>query len=182
MKEAPQLTFNTNVFKAGVKLDMNADELKKEEENVESLAEFINDFVIPELIRELKQLEVVPICSESLTDFFHKRGLNMRYLGKVIERLPEVQENLDKYKVTVPNLKMNGTFTHIKMILEREILLRSAKHVFNRVLKEESGEGELHFNQIISHLLNCLLAPSFFRDHLNSGKIKVVDESIQNAF
>jgi len=33
---------------------MSADELKKEEENVEQLAAFINDNAIPELIRELK--------------------------------------------------------------------------------------------------------------------------------
>jgi len=77
---------------------------------------------------------------------------------------------------------MNGTFAHIKMILEREIVLRCAKHVLNRVLKEDSGESELHFNQIISHLLNCIFAPTFFRDNLNSGKMKVADDSIQNAF
>jgi hypothetical protein len=105
----------------------------------------------------------------------------MRYLGKVIEKLPEVQEDLDKYK-NLPGIKMNGSFEHIKTMLVREVVLRSAKHVFNRVLKEDSGESELHFNQIISHLLNCLFAPSFFREHLNSGKIKLADESIQNAF
>ena len=54
MKEAPKYTFNTNVFKTGVTLDMSAEELKAEEENIEKLATFINETTIPELIRELK--------------------------------------------------------------------------------------------------------------------------------
>lgn len=77
---------------------------------------------------------------------------------------------------------MNGDFKHIKTILEREVLMRSAKHVFNRIIKEESGESELHLAQIVSHLLNCLLAPTSFIAQLNSGRIKLVDTSIQNSF
>ena len=39
---------------------------------------------------------------------------------------------------------MDGDFKHLKTILEREIIMRSAKHVFNRILREESGDSELH--------------------------------------
>ena len=105
----------------------------------------------------------------------------MRYLGKVIEKLPDVKENVDKFKA-LKDLKMNGDFNHIKTILEREVLMRSAKHVFNRILKEDIGEGELHLAQIVSHLLNCLLAPTPFHAKLNSGEIKLTDDSIQNSF
>ena len=101
----------------------------------------------------------------------------MRYLGKVIEKLPEVEEDLMRYKGT-QGIKMKGDFKHVKTILEREVLMRSAKHVFNRILREESGDSELHQAQIVSHLLNCLLAPTPFIPHLNSGQIKLEDESL----
>ena len=148
---------------------------------MEKLAEYIHETAIPALITDLKQLEGIPMDSASLTDYFHKRGINMRYLGKVIERLPQVEESSEKYKGIV-EVKQNGDFKHIKTILEREVLMRSAKHVFNRILREESGDCELHLAKIVSHLLNCLLAPIPFFAALNSGKIKNADESLQTGF
>lgn len=62
---------------------------------------------------------------------------------------------------------MMGSFKHIKVMLEREIFLRSAKHVVNRVIKEEKGETDLHLSQVISHCLNCLLAPMPFINAMN---------------
>lgn len=87
--EAPKHTFNSNVFKKNAHLDMTAEELAEEEKNVQNLATFINDKTIPNLIQDLKQQEGVPIDSQSLEDFFHKRGVNMRYLGKVLTVLTE---------------------------------------------------------------------------------------------
>ena len=54
VKEAPKFTFNTNVFKQNVQLDMTADELKKEEENVKQLATYIIEKSIPNLVQDLK--------------------------------------------------------------------------------------------------------------------------------
>ena len=67
----------------------------------------------------------------------------MRYLGQVIIALTTVKEDTQKYKVP-GELKMDGQFKHLKTNLEREVIMRSAKHVFNRILREESGESELH--------------------------------------
>ena len=63
---------------------MTAAELESEEQNVKGLATFILEKAIPNLVQDLKQQENVPIDSESLEDLFHKRGINMRYLGKVL--------------------------------------------------------------------------------------------------
>ena len=105
----------------------------------------------------------------------------MRYLGQVIEALSTVKEDTQKYKVP-GELKMDGQFKHLKTNLEREIIMRSAKHVFNRILREESGESELHQSQIVAHLLNCLLAPTAQMDQMNSGQIKLSDETLQTNF
>ena len=89
VKEAPKFTFNTNVLKQNAQLDMTADELKKEEDNVKLLSTYIVEKSIPNLVQDLKQQEGVPIDSQSLTEFLHKRGVNMRYLGKVLAALDE---------------------------------------------------------------------------------------------
>ena len=84
MAEAPKFRFNTNVFKKNVQLDMSEEELAEEEANVKKLATYITEKALPNLIQDLKQQEGIPIDSQSLEDFFHKRGVNMRYLGKVL--------------------------------------------------------------------------------------------------
>ena len=117
-------------------------EIEEEEKIVMSLATYINEKAIPNLIQDLKQQENVPIDSQSLEDFIHKHGVNMRYLGKILQQM-------DQYPVPPENtnihfLQMQGDYKHIKTMLEREIYLRSAKHVINRIIKEEKGDTDLH--------------------------------------
>lgn len=67
-------------------------------------------------------------------------------------------------------------------MIEREVVLRSAKHVFNRIIKEESGDNEVFLSQIVSHLLNCLFAPKAFLTALNDGSLKLEDDSFLSRF
>lgn len=87
IKEAPKYTWNVNVFKSSVKLDMQAAEIEAEEKNVQKIATYITEKAIPNLIQDLKQQENVPYDSDSLKEFFHRRGINMRYLGKVLAEI-----------------------------------------------------------------------------------------------
>ena len=73
---------------------------------------------------------------------------------------------------------MKGEFKHIKSMLEREVVLRSAKHVFNQILREESGDTQLYTANVICHLLNCLFAPHDFLAKLNAQEIRPVDTSV----
>lgn len=68
---------------------MTAAELAEEEKNVEKLSTYITEKSVPNLIQDLKQQEGCPIDSQSLEDFLHKRGVNMRYLGKVLAAVSE---------------------------------------------------------------------------------------------
>lgn len=99
----------------------------------------------------------------------------MRYLGQVLKDLDEVlyidkQTNKTVTKTSIESeeqpsfqaVSMMGDFKHLKTLLEKEIVLRSAKHVFNRILKEEKGESDLFLADMVSHLLNCLFAPHDF--------------------
>ena len=56
-------------------------------------------------------------------------------------------------------LQMMGEYRHVKALLEREIYLRSSKHVLNKIIKEERGESDLHLSEVVAHCLNSVLAP-----------------------
>jgi protein TIF31 len=84
LKECKSEVYNTNVFKK-VKLAMSEEEIKAEEEKVRKLAVFLKEEAIQSLIKNLNRNEGVPTDSQSLRDFFHQNGVNIRYLGYVAE-------------------------------------------------------------------------------------------------
>lgn len=103
------------------------------------MSKFLKEEAMRKLVQDLKNVEGVPTDSESLEANFHQHGVNMRYLGEVAKHF----EN-------------NANFIHLKILLEKEVILRSAKHIFNEQIRESSN---LYLSSVISHLLNMLLAP-----------------------
>lgn len=61
--------------------------------------------------------EGCPTDSETITNIFHSFGVNMRYLGLVINQFRE------------KCIQNNECFNHMDYLLEKEIFLRSIKHV-----------------------------------------------------
>ena len=70
----------------------------------------------------------------------------MRYIGSIASSIKEKELN------------------HLKVLLEKEAVLRSAKHLFNKYLRESS---DTYTSSVISHLLNILVAPFPFIEKLN---------------
>lgn len=93
-----------------------------------------------------------------MVDVMHRQGINMRYLGLIYQRLL-IKDSAEKSEDKAEYL-VKGNFKHLRNITEREIVLRSAKHVFNRHLKESSTESSLHMSHSVAHLLNCLFVSS----------------------
>jgi len=155
MKEAPVEVFNANVFKE-VKLAMTPEGVKKEEDKVEGLAKFLKDVCITKLVKDLKSVEGVPRDSESLSLDFHQHGVNMRYLGEVYQRVEG--------------------FSHMRNLVEKDIVLRSAKHLIDQEMRESN---DAYLSSCVAHLLNCLLAPQPFVEALDAGKIQFEDFTLQ---
>jgi hypothetical protein len=74
----------------------------------------------------------------------------MRYLGAVATELKDKELN------------------HLKTMVEREVVFRSAKHIFNENIRDSS---DTYLSSTISYLLNLLLAPTPFIDLMNEDKI-----------
>jgi len=61
-------------------------------------------------------------------------------------------------------------------MLEREVVLRSLKHIINKYMKE--CESDEMISAVISHLLNCILAPKDFIKKMDDGAIKYNETSM----
>ena len=75
----------------------------------------------------------------------------MRYLGEVERAMKE------------------KNYQHIKVLLEKEAVYRSFKHIINDHMRETS---DTYLSSVIAHLLNLLLAPFPMIDAMNEGKIE----------
>ena len=181
MKEAPKINFNVNVFRHGVNFDMPEDEIRQDEALVEDLGRFMMEDSMNKLVQSMKGLDGTPNDSEGLVNCFHKHGVNMRYLGKVLKNIHAQKKNLPikegEQLSEEEKLYYTGEFSHLKQILEKEIVLRSAKHVINGLLKEHC-KSDLYLSKVISHLLNCLLAPFPQLDALDEGELHFEDSTL----
>lgn len=118
------------------KFDVSGEEKVLSDPKLIELSKFLKETSIPKLVSSFSQLEGVPCDSETLEGAFHQFGVNIRYLGYVNTLLgPELQ--------------------HIKHLIERDVLLRSFKHIVNEKLRETS---EMHISALLSHMLNMLLS------------------------
>ena len=152
MNDYKPIIFNTNVFK-DVVIQMTPDDLKIEEDKIRDLSKFITETGFATLIRGFSKNENQPTDSASLRDTFHQSGLNIRYLGKVAEEIKD--KNL----------------THMKFMLEREVIIRCLKHLINNYIKNCPSDDLL--GDVVSHLLNIFFAPRDFIKRLDDGQIKL---------
>lgn len=108
------------------------------------MGDFIrNDAISSLIVESLTVAEGGPTDSHSLKALFHKHGVNMRYLGRVLE--------IFRRYCSEKHLK----FKHIEFILEKEIFVRSLRHVFTKYLS--TCPLELTAFQVC-HLLSCVFA------------------------
>ncbi|RKP27935.1 clustered mitochondria-domain-containing protein, partial [Syncephalis pseudoplumigaleata] len=108
-------------------------------ENVREAAQLLRSHMIPSLVNDLTSYQVTPIDGAALTTVMHRRGINMRYLGRIATALDEAS---------------GKRLGHVKGIVVQEMVVRSAKHILRRLLQTATARWEA---DCIAHFLNCLL-------------------------
>ncbi|OHF00582.1 hypothetical protein CORC01_04121 [Colletotrichum orchidophilum] len=131
-------SLNPDVFSGQVpQTDAEKAEMKKDEEDVRLASKYLRDQVIPDLVRDLTDCDIsFPMDGQSLGRLLHKRGINVRYTGKVAALASE------------PRLQC------LKDICIQDMVARSFKHVAANYLRHLPAPLS---SACISHLLNCLL-------------------------
>ena len=115
------------------------DEWAKDEDEVRKVCQYLHDNTLPDMIHDLKEGEVgFPMDGHSLSALMHKRGINLRYLGKLATLAQE------------DNLRMQA----LRALATQEMISRAFKHLVNRYLKDVPV---VFVTNCFAHLLNCLL-------------------------
>ncbi|KAJ3083536.1 Intracellular distribution of mitochondria [Quaeritorhiza haematococci] len=106
---------------------------------VREASEFLKTTVLSNFVLELLNVPSnTPVDGESLTKMLHRRGVNVRYIG----RLASIVNSLVEFPVH-----------YIKDLLHQEMVARAAKRVLRELLRETPMFLVGH---CISHFLNCL--------------------------
>ncbi|KAF5019772.1 hypothetical protein F66182_8209 [Fusarium sp. NRRL 66182] len=132
-------------------------EFAADEEEVRAAGAYLREQVIPDLLRELSESEIsFPMDGQSLSRLLHKRGINVRYLGKVAE------------------LSNEGRLRCLREICVQDMVARAFKHVSAVYLRHLPVPA---IPAAVSHLLNCLLGHKF-----NSKPVSELDPSVRSLY
>jgi len=89
---------------------------------------------------------------QSLTRHLHSRGINVRYLGKLLETIEKFAQG------TEGEPTKNGHLTALQRLVRQEMVYRGSKHVLRRMV---AGLAAEHVPNAISHFLNCLFGAEY---------------------
>ncbi|KAL8854836.1 MAG: hypothetical protein Q9221_000342 [Calogaya cf. arnoldii] len=154
------LSLNPDVFCGQVpQTAEEKEEWANDEREVRAVADHLHQKIIPELIHDLQEQEVgFPMDGQSLSRLMHKRGINVRYVGKLASLTKEGTSRLQA----------------LKDLAEQEMIARAFKHVANRYLKTLPTAMA---PSCVAHLLNCLLGTE-----TNSSPKAQLDEDLQYLY
>ncbi|KAH8758577.1 clustered mitochondria-domain-containing protein [Hyaloscypha finlandica] len=137
--------------------DAEKEQLAKDEQEVRLACEFLRITVLPELVNDLREGDVgFPMDGQSLSRLLHKRGINVRYLGKVTM------------------LAEGKRLESLRILSIQEMVSRAFKHVAGKYLRYLPIPLTA---ACISHLLNCLLGAD-----LNPKPKAEVDEALISLY
>ncbi|KAL2014296.1 hypothetical protein VTN00DRAFT_1821 [Thermoascus crustaceus] len=155
-----QLALNPDVFSGQVpQTEEEKEEWARDEKEVRDACDFLRSKVMPELIQDLHDGDVgFPMDGQSLSQLLHKRGINIRYLGKLAQMSREKGARLQA----------------LTSLVIQEMITRAFKHIANRHLRHLPAPFA---PSCITHLLNCLLGTE-----LNPNPRPDIDEALREIY
>ncbi|KAL9127505.1 MAG: hypothetical protein Q9217_003635 [Psora testacea] len=114
------------------------EEWSRDERQVRAVCNHLHQTAFPEMLSDLREGEVgFPMDGQSLSRLLHKRGINIRYLGKLA-------------RITDKDSRGEA----LKALAIQEMIARAFKHVTYRYLRNLPS---IFAPDCLAHLLNCLL-------------------------
>lgn len=137
------IRFNPDVYSPGIRhVDdtAGANSVRKQKQLVKDAAEFLVKHQIPSFVHECLDHSSAPMDGVTLTESLHSRGINVRYLGKVVDLLAKIRQ-----------------LEYLHTIAVSELIVRAAKHIFISYMQHTDM---MSMAGAISHFLNCMLTVS----------------------
>jgi protein TIF31 len=118
------------------------------------LGDYLTQSVLPAMVLDLDDLSHCPVDGRTLTDWMHRRGVNMRYLGMLAQCLTPPTDTLSS-----PVAADRHHQSAVLQLVEEEMVVRAAKVWFTRVIQasESRAYRERHFCRMLTLLLNGLV-------------------------
>ncbi|XP_029027356.1 clustered mitochondria protein homolog isoform X2 [Betta splendens] len=136
------IRFNPDIFSPGVRFpEDSTEEVQKQKQLLKDAAAFLVSCQIPSLIKDCLEHSTLPMDGTTLTEALHQRGINVRYLGTVLE--------------FVDKTPAKAQLEHFYRIGICELITRCAKHIFKTYLQ---GVELSALSAAVSHFLNCFLS------------------------
>lgn len=136
------IRFNPDIFSPGVRFpDDSTDDVQKQKQLLKDAAAFLVSCQIPSLVKDCLDHSALPMDGVTLTEALHQRGINVRYLGTVLE--------------FVDKTPAKAQLQHFYRIGISELITRCAKHIFKTYLQ---GVELSALSAAVSHFLNCFLS------------------------
>ncbi|XP_060799958.1 clustered mitochondria protein homolog isoform X2 [Neoarius graeffei] len=136
------IRFNPDIFSPGVRFpEESADDIQKQKQLLKDAASFLVSCQIPSLIKDCLDHTALPMDGTTLTEALHQRGINVRYLGNVLE--------------FVDKMPAKSQLDHFYRIGITELITRCTKHIFKTYLQ---GVELSALSAAVSHFLNCFLS------------------------
>ncbi|XP_041919207.1 clustered mitochondria protein homolog isoform X1 [Alosa sapidissima] len=136
------IRFNPDIFSPGVRFpESSADAIQKQKQLLKDAAAFLVSCQIPSLVKDCLDHSALPMDGTTLTEALHQRGINVRYLGTVldfVDKTPAKTQLEYFYRIGVS-----------------ELVTRCAKHIFKTYLQ---GVELSALSAAVSHFLNCFLS------------------------
>ena len=170
----PELILDTTLF-TDTKLKFENPYKEKDEAFLINLAKFLKEESIEKFLNEVGKEDNVPSDCFSLTEYLHKIGINCRYYGEIMNKIEKMSEVNSSFSPT-PS-PQNKNFSWIKSLILRDLIRRSAKHIFNDTMRELP---EYLVKEYTAYFLNILLSPSILINSLEGQNIEYINGFIQS--
>uniref|UniRef100_A0A3Q2UP38 Clustered mitochondria protein homolog n=2 Tax=Fundulus heteroclitus TaxID=8078 RepID=A0A3Q2UP38_FUNHE len=136
------IRFNPDIFSPGVRFPEDTiEDVQKQKQLLKDAAAFLVTCQIPSLVKDCLDHSTLPMDGATLTEALHQRGINVRYLGTVLEFVNKTQAK--------------AQLEHFYRIGIIELITRCAKHIFRTYLQ---GVELSALSAAVSHFLNCFLS------------------------
>ncbi|XP_051966096.1 clustered mitochondria protein homolog isoform X2 [Xyrauchen texanus] len=136
------IRFNSDIFSPGVRFpDDSTEVIQKQKQLLKDAAAFLVSCQIPSFVKDCLDHSSLPMDGATLTEAIHQHGINVRYLGTMLE--------------FVDNMPAKAQLEHIYRIGISELITRCAKHIFKTYLQ---GVELSALSAAVSHFLNCFLS------------------------
>lgn len=133
-----ELAFNPDIYQKFVTFcDSETEALKTDQSLVCDACEYLVTKQIPSFIKDCLTLCVTPQDGRALVEILHQRGINIRYLNRVIDLASS-----------------HSSLIYLKRLAVVEVLIRSAKHIFKSYLQDVDP---MLLSVGVAHFLNCFL-------------------------